>query len=292
MMKNNYHTHTYHCGHAIGNEEAMVEAAIEMGIEKLGFSEHVPLPRYRWHLFKALIFTLPSMPAFKTCLRTFIKNGPAMRCPYPDKDKHLDIINKLKIKYNKQIKIVIGFEAEYLPEYLSYYQSLLADNQVDYLILGHHFNKYCIHTRYNGRYNISDKDILKYKDDVIKAIKTNLFSYVAHPDLFMVGKVYFDEVCREVAYEICRAAKEYNIPLEINGGGVRKGRRRVNSEMLYPYPNDYFFDIASEVGNDIIIGLDCHEPGHFNQETYDDLVRFAHKHQLNLVDNFEFRKGE
>ncbi|MCB7558415.1 PHP domain-containing protein, partial [Tyzzerella nexilis] len=50
-MKTNFHTHTFRCGHAVGNEEAMVKSAIEEGIEVLGFSEHVPLPRYRKHIF-------------------------------------------------------------------------------------------------------------------------------------------------------------------------------------------------------------------------------------------------
>ena len=36
MKKTNYHTHTYRCGHANGNEEDMIQAAIDMGIEELG----------------------------------------------------------------------------------------------------------------------------------------------------------------------------------------------------------------------------------------------------------------
>ena len=50
MKKVNYHTHTYRCGHANGNEEEMIQAAINMGIEDLGMCGHVPLPHYRKHL--------------------------------------------------------------------------------------------------------------------------------------------------------------------------------------------------------------------------------------------------
>ena len=35
MMKTNFHTHTFRCGHAVGNEEAMVKSAIEEGIEEM-----------------------------------------------------------------------------------------------------------------------------------------------------------------------------------------------------------------------------------------------------------------
>lgn len=40
----NYHTHTSRCQHAAGTEEEYVEAAIEMGIKELGFSDHIPCP--------------------------------------------------------------------------------------------------------------------------------------------------------------------------------------------------------------------------------------------------------
>ncbi len=38
----NYHTHTYRCGHASGEDEAYVQTALEAGIEILGFSDHTP----------------------------------------------------------------------------------------------------------------------------------------------------------------------------------------------------------------------------------------------------------
>ena len=52
MMKTNFHTHTFRCGHAIGNEEEMVKSAIKNDILELGFSDHIPLPYYRLHILK------------------------------------------------------------------------------------------------------------------------------------------------------------------------------------------------------------------------------------------------
>ena len=40
----NYHTHTYRCGHAVGEDRQYVETAIRRGLQVLGFSEHVPMP--------------------------------------------------------------------------------------------------------------------------------------------------------------------------------------------------------------------------------------------------------
>ena len=44
MIKNNWHTHTYRCGHARGTDEEYVLSAIKAGIKKLGFSDHAPYP--------------------------------------------------------------------------------------------------------------------------------------------------------------------------------------------------------------------------------------------------------
>ena len=41
-MTENYHTHTYRCGHAVGTERDYVEAALKAGIRTLGFSDHTP----------------------------------------------------------------------------------------------------------------------------------------------------------------------------------------------------------------------------------------------------------
>ena len=40
----NYHTHTYRCGHAVGEDREYVETAIARGLKTLGFSEHIPMP--------------------------------------------------------------------------------------------------------------------------------------------------------------------------------------------------------------------------------------------------------
>ena len=292
MMKTNFHTHTFRCGHAVGKEEAMVKSAIEEGIEVLGFSEHVPLPRYRKHIFKGMRYTLNHFRSFAVACKAIITNGPAMRMPYKDKQLHLEEVKRLKEKYCDQITIYQGFEAEYFEEYLDYYQGLLNSGEADYLILGNHFNKYTVHTRYYGKMDISDEEIISYKNDLLKALDTNLFSYVAHPDLFMVGKVYFDELCENITREICQKALEKDVPLEVNAGGIRRGYRKVGDEIQYPYPNSHFFDIVGEVGCKVILGIDAHSPDDFNQDDFEALEKFAWRHKLNVINIPEFKKGK
>lgn len=291
MKKINYHTHTYRCGHANGTEEEMIEAAIKMEIEELGMCCHIPLPHYRKHLVQSI----PSIRSIRSALslcRAFLTGGPNMRMPYPQLDEHLNQIKECQEKYKDQIQLYQGFEAEGLKEYFDYYQQLLDENKVDYLILGHHFHKHCIHSDYFGREKTSKKDIYQYCNDVEQAIETKMFSYVAHPDLFLQGYHDFGLDMQTVSRRICEKAKEYHIPLEINAGGMRKGLKNINGEMLYLYPNSYFWKIASEVGNDVVLGFDAHDPSDFNDGMYNQMLKFAKDHDLHVIDHFEFLKGK
>ena len=288
MKKTNFHTHTYRCGHANGSEEEMVCSAIKMGIEELGISEHVPLPHYRQHLLKSLV-AIRGPRSFLSLVHAFIQNGPSM--PYPDMENYLDKIKECQDKYQDQIRIYKGFEAEGLEEYFDYYQSLLYEHKVDYLILGHHFHKHCVHSDYYGKENMKKKDIYQYCNDVEKALETGLFSYLAHPDLFLIGYKEFDLDARTVSQRICEKAKELNIPLEVNAGGIRRGLRNVNGEMIYAYPNTHFWKIAGEVGNDVILGFDAHDPSDFNEAMYKQMLDFCKEHNLNVIDHFDFLQG-
>ena len=42
MKKINFHTHTFHCTHAIGTVDEYCQKAAELDFIALGFSEHVP----------------------------------------------------------------------------------------------------------------------------------------------------------------------------------------------------------------------------------------------------------
>ena len=252
--------------------------------------EHVPLPHYRQHLLKS-IPAIRNIRSVLSLVRALIYNGPNMRMPYKQMDEHLDVIRQCQNEFDGQIQIYKGFEAEGLEEYYDYYQTLLYEHKVDYLILGHHFHKHCIHNCYYGKANMTKKDIYQYCNDVEKALETGLFSYLAHPDLFLQGYQQFDLDAQTVSRRICQKAKELNIPLEVNAGGMRKGLRDIQGEELYLYPNAHFWDIASEIGNDVILGFDAHNPSDFNNAMYDQMIRFANEHHLKLIDEFEFLQG-
>lgn len=223
-MLANYHTHTYRCRHATGTEEEYILNSIEGGIKILGFSDHAP-------------FKFPD------------GTESGYRVPTNEVENYFEVISSLREKYKDKIEIHIGFEMEYYPLYFNDMLDYVKSIGAEYLILGQHFIG---NERPNGRHTISsgftENELKEYVDCVVAAIKTGKFSYVAHPDIFM----YDDEKAyRREMRRLCVAAKEYDVPLEINFLGIHDNRN---------YPNPVFWEIVGEVGSVAVFGCDAHQP--------------------------------
>jgi RNA polymerase sigma factor (sigma-70 family) len=93
----------------------------------------------------------------------------------------------LKERYAGQIDVHLGLECEY---YAYYFDQLrrLQDDGCEYFILGCHFlySEEC--NPYIGSICTQDDSIRRYAEETAKGIRTGLFSYVAHPDLYMMGR--------------------------------------------------------------------------------------------------------
>ena len=250
----NYHTHTYRCKHARGDDREYVEAAIASGLKVLGFSDHTPYPT-------------------GTGYESFMRMAPE------EFEGYVTSLSNLREEYKKDIDIYIGVEAEYFPAYFDKLVEFMKDYPLDYMILGNHFVDDEEHGRSVG-VGFKDVEILsRYADNVIEAMKSGRFAYIAHPDLpLYVGEG--GETVRAAAFrKICKAAKEYNVPLEINVNGYTRGIQ---------YPSDTLFSVAAECGNDVIVGFDVHDPKQFfNKDDINYCANIAKKYNLNLLKTLE-----
>ena len=281
---NNYHTHTFRCGHAVGSERAYVEQAIKEGYEAIGFSEHVPLPYFRWHLIKAIPFAFKSTRSILSLGKAFLLNGPGMRMTYSQKELYLNEIEKLQREYGNRIKIYKGFECEYLEKYLPYYRKMLENKEVDYLILGHHYHRYAISAQYYGRKHLEKSDVTNYVNEGILAMKTGLFKYFAHPDLFFAGYHHWDKFVESEVSRLLTVAKQCQVVLEVNAGGLRRKKINFDGAMEYPYPRLQFWNIVREMECEVIIGLDAHNPKQLSHDEFYKLEGFCQKMNLKMTD--------
>ena len=242
-----YHCHTYRCGHAFGEDEEYVQKAIECGIKRLGFSDHIFLPA------------------------GYEQQG--IRRTIEDLDDYLNSIHALKEKYASSVEILVGFEAEFTPDLVDYYKWLLA-NKVDYLIMGQHCTRVGDNFEWYFYKDCPIECIRHYVDDVVKGLETGLFKYLAHPDLFMHSQAEWNADLEDEARRIFEACERLNIPIEINVCGMR---RRHYNEVNYSYPNINFFKIASEYNLKVVIGVDAHDPSHFKKEDIKAALEFAER---------------
>ena len=220
----NYHTHSYHCRHALGKPEDYVITAIENGLTELGFSDHVPCPFSNGH-----------------------RSG--FRMDVEETGTYVEEILELREKYADRIKIYIGYEAEYYPKEFQNMLNNIRRYPLDYLICGQHFMR----NEYDGPYTgvpFNDVALLKeYVDQLTEAMSTGVFTYICHPDVInFTGDdgAYSDEVAR-----LCEASVKYGVPLEYNCLGM-EGHRH--------YPADKFWSAVSKSNAKTIIGSDAHMP--------------------------------
>ncbi len=223
-FKNNYHAHTKRCGHATGTEREYVETAISCGFEEFGFSDHAP------YLFPKELNYYSSF-----------------RMPVAMTEGYVKTINALKEEYKDKIKIYLGYELEYYPRFFDETYKFLEKLGFDYLILGQHYTYSEVDGIWSSLGTDDESQLENYTSQVIEAMKTGLFIYVAHPDLFKFRGD--DKVYEREARRLCEASVMYNVPLEINLLGLRDNRN---------YPDDRFWRIAGECGVRCILGTDAH----------------------------------
>ena len=240
-----YHSHTKRCGHACGEDEEYVIKAIQLGIKRLGFSDHVFLPKGY--------------------------EQPGTRGNFDRLDDYLNSIKSLKEKYKNQIDIIVGFEAEYSDAFVEYYKYLLKD-KVDYLILGQHCYEQDGKLLWYFFEDCPIEYIQKYVDHILKGLKTGLFKILAHPDLFMLLQGEWNKEIERESRRLLKGCEELNIPIEINMGGLR---RLHYNEVNYSYPNLNFFKLVKDYKIKVVLGVDAHNPNDYNDEDVEKAIEFA-----------------
>jgi histidinol-phosphatase (PHP family) len=224
-MTYNYHAHTYRCSHATGTEEEYIRRAIQGGITHMGFSEHCPL-------------------------RFSDGSESSYRLPTGLMTDYFSTLQALREQYRGQIDLKIGIEMEYYPRHFETMLNSVLEAGCEYLLLGQHF----IHSTetdegtWTAIVNENPRDLQEYVSCILSGMETGLFTYVAHPDIFRFSGSE-DLYCREMR-KICVAARERNIPLEINLLGIRDNRW---------YPRSLFWQMAGEEQSPVTFGFDAHD---------------------------------
>ena len=250
----NYHTHTPRCRHATGYEVEYVRNAVDRGLKIFGFSDHTP------QYFQGNYYSFMRM--------------------YPHElHGYCRTVRKLRDRFSGQIQIHLGVESEYYPSTWKEMLPRLRDAGIEYMILGQHWLGNEQNEHGSGGATADEALLKRYCHQVMEGLDTGKFTYLAHPDLFnFVGD---RDIYRRHMRELCRFARQADIPLEINLLGLTSGRH---------YPSHEFFALAAEEGCKVILGLDAHAPAHVLDPVPEQKALEIVRHfGLQLLDTVELR---
>ncbi len=247
MILTNYHTHTHFCD-GLEAPEVMVQEAIAKGFSVLGFSGHTVHPfASDWHI------------------------------PVDKLSDYVAEINRLKEKYQGQIEILCGFEADYLPPLSGPAQGPYRDLGADYLIGSTHYlitSTGCftvddsaknvaagIAAYFNGD---GKKTVQAYFAAQREMISKGGFEILGHADVIRRrnGELcFFDEEAQWYKDEIEETAKiiaDSGVIVEINTGGMAR------KNTTTPYPSPYFLSLLAKAGVPVTINSDVHNSGYMD----------------------------
>jgi len=247
------HNHTTRCNHATGTVDEYVQRAIELGIDIYGFSEHAPMdfdPEYR--------LAFEEMHAYK------------------------DDVLKAKETYKNEIKILMGYEVDWLPGHMSD-KVLTAD--VDYLIGSVHFiDKWSFdNPEFISEWKNKDIDeIWKAYFEATEAMaKSGKLDIVGHLDLIKVFKYLPKQDTRILAKNALQAIKKSNMVLELNAAGLRKPIAEI-------YPSKSLLEVAYELDIPITFSSDAHAVKQVGFE-YEQVIKLAKEVGYTKAVTFEQR---
>lgn len=222
-MRIDLHNHTTRCNHAEGTVDEYIQKAIELGIDVYGFSEHAPMdfdPKYR--------LAFEEMQAYEN-----------------------DIVGA-KERYKNDIKILMGYEVDYLPGHMD---DRVLHAKVDYLIGSIHFlDKWGFdNLEFIGGYKDRDIDDIwrAYFDATEAMAKSGKFDIVGHLDLIKVFKFMPKQDTRILAKNALKAIKQSNMVLELNTAGLRKPTGEI-------YPSRSLLEEAYGLDIPITFSSDAH----------------------------------
>ena len=255
-MRIDLHNHTTRCNHAKGSMRSYIERAIELGIDIYGFSEHAPMD--------------------------FDKE---YRLRFDEMKDYENDVKYLQKEYQDRIKIVLGYEVDYLKGYID---KRVIDAKVDYLIGSVHFlGRWGFdNPEFNDEYSKRNIDDIwqEYFSNIEAMVKTGYFDIVGHLDLIKVFNFLPKRDIRSIATPALKAIKKANMVIELNSAGLRKPCKEV-------YPSQLLLEVAYELDIPITFSSDAHAIGQVGFK-YDEVTKLAKEIGYSKAVTFEQRQRE
>lgn len=172
--------------------EEMIKKAIEIGLEEVGFSDHVCLKTVEWAVSPIDI--------------------PVMT----------EQILELREKYQDQITVRYGIEMDYFPGKEKEIQKIISQLPLDYVIGSVHFIgdwNFDTDKSLYGKWS-NDELYHMYYELIQQAAKSGLFDTIGHLDIIKKFRVYPESDQTQLMEDTLKVIKQNGLVVELNTGGL------------------------------------------------------------------------
>lgn len=231
MLKTDFHIHTSLCHHAVGTMEQYVTAALEQGLERICFTDHVPLPDGFDPTHRMLLSELPG---------------------------YYDEVARLREFYQDRLEINLGLECEFMPGLEPWLEKVVEQSQLDYLLGSVHYlgpfgAQEPVFVMRPGNVSLEELEP-PYWQQMEGLVASGLFDAVAHLDIFkqsgwQPGQRELPQITR-----VLDLMAKKNMALELNSSGWDKPAVKT------AYPDLSLLELAKQRDIDVIYGSDAHAP--------------------------------
>ena len=255
-----YHTHNRLCRHAQGDLEEYVQAAIRLGLDEIGCTDHAPLPgnydaRHRMTVEEFYSDYAPS-------------------------------VSELTQKYARKIRIRRAIEIDHLDWATDWDQKFIAENDFDFVLGSVHFIGPLGQEKplFGPEYGQHELESLYegYYLAIADSAKSGMFDIISHCDIVKkfgpCSSKRVDELTREAMTQI----KKSGICIEINTSGLRKPEKET-------YPGERILAIARELQIPLTIGSDAHTPEDVGRD-FDAIVDLVEAYGRGKISVFDKRQ--
>ncbi len=265
MKLMDYHTHHYRCGHASGDIEDYIQAAIKRGLSEIGISEHFP------------VIAADDDPHVSKLPKHYLGIPPEGFGDY------IDEVKKLRGQYKEKIEVKIGTEVAFHESgpHLERQKEILLSysDDIDYLLCGIHDLKIdgydpVLFEPKKGpeilKQHGQEKIHAAYFKKMRSIVETGFFDIITHFDNHKLLSLpeepqYPEDIWREVM-DLLDRIKTTDMAVEINTMGTRK---KCKSQ----FPADRIVKELIKRDIPLTLSSDAHQPEHVGYEFEEFLAK-------------------
>lgn len=231
-MDVDHHTHHRRCGHAVGEIEEYIEAALLLGFEEIGITDHAP------------VYWMDGDHAL-----------PGIAMPRSELEAYVDEVLALKRRYAGRIRVLLGLESDYVPGFDDQYREVLTTYPFDYVIGSvHHCLGRHIYQAARWQDEHPDETYPEYFRLIRESAKSGLFDVLGHITGLMAYGPKPSEAMLETEFAAtAQALGKAEVAIEVNTSGLRKGTPE-------PFPASALLRRCLQEGVAVTYGSDSHRP--------------------------------